>query len=88
MKVLLSLYILHNSLLRNIGEERANDEMFVAYNGPDIGEADDVLKKSVDDYFKCSRTGWHCTTNTPFKSVGITVDKKLKRRTKFWFVIS
>ena len=34
LKVLLSLYILHNSLLRNIGEERANDEMFVAYNGP------------------------------------------------------
>ena len=62
--------------------------MFVAYNGPDIGDADDVLKKSVDDYFKCSRTGWHFTTNTPFKSVGITVDKKLKRRKKFWFVIA
>ena len=56
LKVLLSLYILHNSLLRNIGEERANDEMFVAYNGPDIGEAEDVLKKALDEYFKCSRT--------------------------------
>ena len=35
------VYNLHSNLLRNIGEE---DEMFVAYNGPDIGEANDVLK--------------------------------------------
>ena len=39
------MYTLHNNQLRvrDIGEERANDGMFVVYNGPDIGEADDVL---------------------------------------------
>ena len=56
--------------------------MFVAYNGPDIGQSDDVLKQALDDNFKSLRTGWHFTKNTPFNSVGITVDKILKRNNK------
>jgi hypothetical protein len=40
--------------------------------------AEYVLKLGPDDNFK--RTGWHFTTKTPFKSVGSTVDKILKRK--------
>jgi hypothetical protein len=52
--------------------------MFVVYNEPDIVEADDVLELGLDDNFK--RTGWHFTTNSPFKSVGIPVEKILKKK--------
>ena len=57
----ISVYNLHNNQLRNTGEERANDGKFVAFNGPDIGEAEGVLKQALDDNFKSSRTGWHFT---------------------------
>jgi hypothetical protein len=62
------VYNLNSNQLRIIGKE---DEMFVAYNGPDIGEANYVLMTTSS----LQGPGWHFTTNTPFKGVGITVDK-------------
>ena len=35
----ISVYNLHNTKLRAINEETADDELFVVYNGPEIGEA-------------------------------------------------
>ena len=42
--------------------------MFIAFNGPEIDEADRVLKEALDDHFKSSRTGWNFTTNTLVKT--------------------
>ena len=78
----ISVYNQHNSKIRNIGEENANNEFFIAYNGPEIGEADEVLRDALDLHFSKSRLGWHFTTNTLFHSVGPTVDKILKTKNK------
>ena len=37
------VYNLHNTKLWPIDEETADDELFVFYNGPEIGEVDGVL---------------------------------------------
>ena len=58
-----------------MGEENAND----AYNGPEIGEADEVLRDALVVHFRKSRLGWHFTANTLFNSV----DKILKTKNKF-----
>ena len=72
---MISVYNKTNSKIQNIGEENANDELLIAYNGPEIGEADEVLSDALDLHFSKSRLGWHFTTNTLFHSVGPTVDK-------------
>ena len=59
----------------------STDELFVVYNGPEIGEAEDVLSEALDLHFKDSR-GWHFTTNNLFKSSGPTVTLILKRKNK------
>ena len=51
----ISVYNQHNSKIRNIGEENANDELCIAYNGPEIGEADEVLRDALDLHFSKSR---------------------------------
>ena len=78
----ISIYNLHNSKIRNIKEDTANDELFIVYNGPEIGEADKVLMEALDLHFSKSRDGWHFTTNTVFKTSCPTVDKILKRKNK------
>ena len=40
------IYIIHNSKLRPIEEDSAEDEMMIHLNGPEIGEADNVLKSA------------------------------------------
>ena len=75
----ISVYNLHNTKLRAINEETADDELFVVYNGPEIGEAEEVLSEALDLHFKDSR-GWHFTTNNLFKSSGPTVTSILKRK--------
>ena len=55
----------------------------VALNGPELGEADEVLKESLDLHFTKSQYGWHFTTNTLFKTSGKTVDTLLKNKNKF-----
>ena len=72
----------NNCKIRNIGEENANDKLFVAYNGPEIGEVEEVLRDALDLHFSKSRLGWHFTANTLFHSVGPTVDKILKTKIK------
>ena len=42
---IISKYNLHNNPLRSISEETAQDEMFISYNGPEIGESDEALTK-------------------------------------------
>ena len=44
--------------------------MFVAWNGPKIGEADDTLKKALDLNFADNRHGVYFKTNNLFATAG------------------
>ena len=44
----ISIYNIHNSKLRPIEEDTAEDEMMIHLNGPEIGEADNVLTSALD----------------------------------------
>ena len=70
----ISVFNKHNNKWRTIGEENVNDELFVALNGPELGEADKVLQESLDLHFSKSQHGWHFTTNNLFKTSGLTID--------------
>ena len=57
---------LHNTKLQHIDKETSDDEMFVVYYGPEIGEAEDILKEALKPQFKDSG-GWHFTNNNHLK---------------------
>ena len=54
---MVSKYNLHNNPLRSISEENANDEIFLSYNGPEIGESDGLLSEVLTRHF--NPKGWH-----------------------------
>ena len=70
----ISVYNLHNNQLRKLNEDTANDELFVAYNGPEIGEADEVLRQALNLHFSKTRGGWNFSTQL-FKTAGVVVEK-------------
>ena len=43
---------IHNTKLRTIDEETADNELFVVYNGTEIGKANDVRTEALDWHFK------------------------------------
>ena len=53
----ISVYNLHNSKLRAINEETADDELFLVYNCPEIGEAEDVLSEALDLHLRTPVAG-------------------------------
>ena len=57
----ISKYSIHNSKIRNIKDKTANNEMFIAVNGPKVGQADETIKKALDRKFG-GRGGWHFST--------------------------
>ena len=75
----ISVYNLHNNQLRKLNEDTANDELFVAYNGPEIGEADEVLRQALNLHFSKTRGGWNFSTQL-FKTAGVVVEKKLREK--------
>ena len=77
----ISVYNLHNNQLRKLNEDTANDELFVAYNGPEIGEADEVLRQALNLHFSKTRGGWNFSTQL-FKTAGVVVEKKLREKNK------
>ena len=82
----ISVYNLHNSKVRNIGDETANNELFIAFNGPEIGEADETLAAILDLHFAKNNGQWHFTTNTLFKMSGPTVQKMLQKKINLVFI--
>ena len=58
---------LHNTKLQPFDEESSDNELFVVYNGPEIGEAENILKEALALHFKDSH-GWHFTTNNHLKN--------------------
>ncbi len=64
---IISKYSIHNSKIRPVSDNTANNEMFIAVNGPELGEADGILAKALD--LKFGRNKWrHC---------GIIVEEKM-----------
>ena len=57
--------------------------MLVAWNGPEIGEADEVLREALNLHISETKLGVHFKTNNMFMTVGPTVEKILKRKHKF-----
>ena len=45
----------HASKRRNLGQERIEDELEIAINGPTVPQADNVLKEALNDYWKDSK---------------------------------
>ena len=82
-EAVISIFNQHNSDNRKLSEENLNDEMFVAWNGPEIGECDEILKNALDLHFKNKRFGVHFKTNNLFNTAGPTVTNVLKRKNKF-----
>ena len=54
--------------------------MFVAWNGPQIGEADETLKKALDVHFADKRHGVKFKSNNLFATDGATVESFLTRK--------
>ena len=80
----ISVYNIHNSDIRNIKEETAEDEMMIHINGPEIGEADDTLKAALVKHFQGQ--SWHFTVRgNIFRSSGITVENILSKISKLPF---
>ena len=78
---IISKYSIHNSKSRPLKDTTANNEMFISVNGPEIGEADETLIKALNLKFGVGK--WHFSTKQNlFRSSGITVEKKLKEKSK------
>ena len=71
---IISKYGIHNSKKRALKDTTANNEMFVAINGPEVGEADSLLAKAL---------GWHISVKQNLlRTSGPTIDNILKRKSK------
>ena len=77
---IISKYALHNSKIRKLNDSTANDEMFIAVNGPELGEADALLAKALDRKL-AGKSGWYFSTKqTLFRTSGVVVNNIFKRK--------
>ena len=74
-ETVISVYNRHNSDMRPLGEDQLNDVMFVAWNGPEVGEADTILKRALDLHFSGNRNGINFKMNNFFVTAGPTAEK-------------
>ena len=80
----ISIYNLHNNKLRPIEESTAEAEMMIHMSGPEIGEAEDVLKSALDLHFEGKP--WHFVlTQNIFKAQGKVVKDVLLRKSDLPF---
>ena len=81
---MISRYNIHNQELRKVSEETANNEMFIAYNGPEIGESNQLLVDALKEHFK--HKDWHFVKQTGlFSSESKTVTRLLKKKGRLPF---
>ena len=79
---IISKYALHNSKIRKLNDSTANDEMFIAVNGPELWEADALLAKALGRKL-AGKSGWHFSTKqTLFRTSGVVVNNILKIKSK------
>ena len=65
------VYNLHNSKVINIFNETANDELYIVM---------ETLAATMKLHFTIYNRHWHFTTNTLFKTSGLTVQKMLQKK--------
>ena len=83
-----SIYETRQTKSRTLSDDRANYEMQVCYNGPNLAKADTMLEKAIDSYFKAHKQGkWHFTIdpNRLEHTVSKVVDKKIVKSSKMAF---
>ena len=84
-----SIYETRQTKSRTLSDDRANYEMQVCYNGPNLAKADTMLEKAMDSYFKAHKQGkWHFTIdpNRLKYTVSKVVDKKMVKSSKMFFM--
>jgi hypothetical protein len=78
-ELMISKYNIHNNELRCISEETALSEMFVAYNGQEIGESSKLLSEVLTEHFKPK--GCHFVThNALYSDGGKTAGRIIKKK--------
>ena len=84
-----SIYENRQNKSRTIGEDRANLEMQIGFNGPNLSKADIILEKAMDAYFKSHKKGkWHFTMD-PCRldyTVSKLIDTKINSTSKLSFM--
>ena len=84
-----SIYENRQTKARTLSEDRANHEMQIGFNGPDIAKSDNILEKAMDAYFKTHKQEkWHFTMD-PSRleySVSKLIDKKITKSSKLSFM--
>ena len=86
---MVSMYENKQSNFRQISENRGNEEMVISVNGPEIANADKILKKALDNYFKGHKNGkWHFTMDSTKITYAIskTVDSLKNKPSKLSFM--
>ena len=82
---MVSMYEVRNNKHRPISEERAELEMMIAVNGPNIEHADSVIDKSMRQYWKESgegnKTDWHFVRRSD-KVTDFTASRVVERMKK------
>ena len=84
-----SIYETRQTKSMTLSDDRANHEMQISFNGPDLANADNLLKKAMDSYFKTHKQGkWHFTIDpTRLKySVSKVIDIKKGNSSKLFFM--
>ena len=84
-----SIYENRQTKSRTLGEDRANHEMQIGFNGPNLAKCDTILEKAMDSYFKAQKQGkWHFTMNTNKIEYSVTkvIDTKLAKPSKLSFL--
>ena len=77
-----SVYENRNNKKRNITEERAHHEMSIAINGPELANADNVIKASMSSYWRnyAHKSNWHFTRRSRSETIKhYTVSKVIDR---------
>lgn len=86
---IVSQYENRQSKFRNLSELRANNEMMIAVNGPNLAHSDSLLEKALNTYFKHHKNGkWHFTMDQSKVSYSISkiVDSKKSKSSKLSFI--
>ncbi|CAL4066453.1 unnamed protein product [Meganyctiphanes norvegica] len=72
-----SMYENRQTKFRNLGEDRANHEMQIGCNGPNLAKCDRLLEKAMKTYFKTHKQGkWHFTINHRYKDIKVMYSSK------------
>ena len=86
---IVSTYENRQSKVRTLTEDRANYEMLIGVNGPNLTSAENLLNSALNKYFQKHKQGkWHFTMDPKRLeyTVSKSIDKKLSTQSKLPFM--